>query len=62
MQFHAKCPTAVIFKLINVDVKLNGYGKASNHCWFAHTLKLNILNAEKYYTRISYLPQVNCQD
>jgi len=30
---------------VNVDVKLNGCGKTSKHCWFAHNLKVNILNA-----------------
>jgi hypothetical protein len=46
MQVHGKCIIAVICKLTNVDLKLNGYGKTSKHCGFAHTQKQNILNAE----------------
>jgi hypothetical protein len=45
MQVHGKCTIAVICELINVDVKLSGCGKTNKHCWFAHNLKLNILNA-----------------
>jgi hypothetical protein len=62
MQVHGKCNIAVICELINVDVKLNEYGKTNKHCWFACTRKQNILNAENTTQRISYLPQVNCQD
>jgi hypothetical protein len=46
MQVHGKCTIAVICELINVGVKLHGYGKTNKHCWFAHTWKPNILNAE----------------
>lgn len=57
MQVHGKGTIAVICELINVDVKLNGYGKTRKHCWFA-----KYFTCWKYYTRISYLPQVNWQD
>jgi hypothetical protein len=52
----------VICELINVDVKLNGYGKTSRHCWFCTYEESKYFKHWKYYTRISYLPEVMCQD